>query len=83
MDLGFIICGKDKPCKYIRRIKSYNILTGDSKKHFMSKNPVIYEEMDGACYSADLSEIVLADFSKSIASIGDRYKIPNEYIREV
>lgn len=81
--LAIVICGNGKPNKFISPIKGYTIVSEEMKRHFISKNPVIYEEMDGTQHCADLSEIVFADIAKAIGNIGNSYKVPNEYIEAV
>lgn len=84
MELACIICGRvSKHPRYrvVERIKNYHVLSDTTG--YVCKNPVIYEEYSGRNFTADLSDIVYADFSQAVANIGDAYKIPNEYIEPV
>lgn len=83
MTLVNIICGIDKPCKVVKPIKSYEVITGEACKHFLCKNPVCVTEMDNTCHICDLTEIAHADLQKAAGSVGDFYRIPNEYIEAV
>ncbi|MBO4675763.1 MAG: hypothetical protein J5601_06760 [Elusimicrobiaceae bacterium] len=80
-----ILAGKisNKPCYVVTPITKYIRLTGEDKKHYLVQNPVIYEEPGGCCFSADLTEIGFADMSKSIANIGEAYRIPKEHVSTI
>ena len=78
-----VICGAGKPCKWVTPIKEYHEITGEAAKGYLCKNPVIIVELDNRNFSADKSEIALADLTTATGKIGDNYRIPNEYITAV
>ena len=80
--LVYIICGEGKPRKWVRPIKEYHEITAN-KKWYLCENPVSYEELDHLVFIADKSEIGLADLTKATGTVGDNYRIPNEYITAV
>ena len=75
-----IVCGDGKPRKWCNIIRSFQEITGESKKYYCSPNPCSITELDNRVFSADKSEIRIADLSKAEARLGTHYRIPNEYI---
>ena len=80
--LVYIICGAGKPCKWVRPIKEYHEIT-ENKKCYLCEIPVSYEELDHRIFTADKSEIALADLTKATGTVGDNYRIPNEFLTAV
>lgn len=81
-----IISGRltDKPCCFVTPISKYERIEGDAKRFFTGQNPVIYEELDGCRYSAELADIGYADLEKNVGKLGNTYyKVPKEYINPV
>lgn len=69
---------------WVYPIKEYHLITGENKRYFLGKNPVSYTEMSGLIHTADLQDIVYADLSKRVGSLGGKYaKIHVDYIKEV
>ena len=75
-----IVCGDGKPRKWCNIIRSFQEITGESKKYYCSPNPCSITELDNRVFTADKSEIRIADLSKAEARLGTHYRIPNEYI---
>ena len=78
--LSIIICGNNKPYKYVQPIKDYKLITGENKKYFLGDWPCIYTELDGSQHTAQLKDIVFADLNEATAKIGNTYKVPVNYI---
>lgn len=80
MTLAIIICGKNKPYKWIQPISNYHFIPDELKTHFLGDNPCIYTETDGSQHTCEFSEIVYADIEKAEARLGDNYKIESSYL---
>lgn len=78
--LGYIIAKSHNEFICIEPIKNYTRIADENKKYYIGENPVVYEILDGRQFTTDLSNIVIADFSKSVANIGSCYKLPRTAI---
>ena len=61
-------------------IKSYKVLSNENKKYYLCENPVIYEDINGGCFSAALKDILTIDNTNNIIKSMGLYKIPVELI---
>ena len=78
--LCLIICGIDKPSKYVTPIKRYETISDENKKYFLGSDPVLYEENDGSIHTCQKSQIVYIDLKNSFKNVGNYYKVENAYI---
>ena len=80
LELSRIVAGRDKPCKMIEKIKSFELISENNQKYFF-KDTCLYTDLNGAISTADIHDICLADYSKARGKIGHVYRIENQYIQ--
>lgn len=68
------------PYVLAEEISTYRKIEGETAKHYLCNDPVIYTDLKGGCYSAPLADIVtIQDATNIIYSMGV-YKIPVDLI---
>ena len=82
LELSRIIAGRNEHYKLVSKIKSFEIIPDALKKHFFT-DTVFYTDIDNSIQTANKNDLCLADYSKSVANIGNTYKIENKYIKGV
>lgn len=78
-ELAIIICGMNKPCKWIKPIKRYIPIDAENKQYFFN-DTILIEELDNSIHAVKQSDLCYADLEKSNGKVGDNYRISNEYI---